>query len=124
MASLLREFSKGRGRGSRNPRRRALLVYARQLLEVLEPSGASAITPIPSGGFSEQAQPLAEPLTRRELEVLGLIAEGLSNREIAARLFIAASTVKWHVNAIFRKLEADSRVRAVARARRIGMLSE
>ena len=123
MAVLLREILKGRGGESRNPRR-ALLVYARRLLAVLESSGATAGTPLPSGGFPELAQPLAQPLTKRELEVLRLIAEGLSNREIAARLFIATSTVKWHVNAVFRKLEADSRTRAVARARRTGLLSE
>jgi LuxR family maltose regulon positive regulatory protein len=124
MAVLLREMLKERGRRSRNPRRRALVVYARRLLAVLESSGTTAVIPVPSGGFSEQAQPLAEPLTKRELEVLRLIAEGFSNREIAARLFIATSTVKWHVNSVFRKLEADSRTRAVARARQTGLLSE
>lgn len=124
MAVLLREILKERDRGSRDPRRRALPVYARRVLAVLESSGATAATPMPSGEVPEQAQPLAEPLTKRELEVLGLIAEGLSNREIAARLFIATSTVKWHVNAVFRKLEADSRTRVVARARQTGLLSE
>jgi LuxR family maltose regulon positive regulatory protein len=123
MAVLLCEMLKERGRRSRNPRWHALVAYARRLLVVIESSGTTAVTPVLSGAVPEQAQPLAEPLTKRELEVLRLIAEGLSNREIAARLFIATSTVKWHVNAVFRKLEADSRTRAVARARQAGLLS-
>jgi ATP/maltotriose-dependent transcriptional regulator MalT len=47
---------------------------------------------------------LAEPLSERELEVLALIAAGASNREIAARLFVSISTVKTHINNLYRKL--------------------
>jgi LuxR family maltose regulon positive regulatory protein len=65
-----------------------------------------------------------EPLTAREGEVLMLIAEGLSNQEIAARLFVATSTVKGYVHSVFRKLEVDSRTRAVARARELNLISE
>jgi LuxR family maltose regulon positive regulatory protein len=68
------------------------------------------------------AQPLIEPLTERELEVLRLIAAGLSNREIAQQLFVAVSTVKSHINHIFGKLEAKSRTQAVARAQVLGLL--
>ena len=53
-----------------------------------------------------------------------LITEGLSNQEIAARLFIAPSTVKGYVHSVFRKLEVDSRTRAVARARELNLISE
>ncbi len=63
-------------------------------------------------------------MTGRELEVLGLMAEGLSNQQIAARLFIAVSTVKSYVNAIFKKLGVESCTRAVAAARRLGLVSE
>jgi LuxR family maltose regulon positive regulatory protein len=56
--------------------------------------------------------------------VLALIAEGFSNQEIAARLFIATSTVKWYVHSILRKLEVDSRTKAVARARELHLVSE
>ena len=67
-------------------------------------------------------QPLIEPLSERELEVLGLIAQGLSNQEITQRLFVALSTVKGHNLRIFAKLQAKSRTEAVARARELGLL--
>jgi LuxR family maltose regulon positive regulatory protein len=68
------------------------------------------------------AQPLVEPLSPRELEVLQLIAQGLSNREICERLFIALDTVKGHNRKIFGKLEVQKRTKAVARARELGLL--
>jgi LuxR family maltose regulon positive regulatory protein len=68
------------------------------------------------------AQPLSEPLSQRELEVLQLIAQGLSNREIGERLFLALSTVKGHNRIIFGKLEVQRRTEAVARARELGLL--
>jgi DNA-binding NarL/FixJ family response regulator len=61
-------------------------------------------------------------LTPREAEVLGLIAEGLSNKLIAARLKISEHTAKFHVNAIFTKLGADTRTEAVVLAARRGLL--
>jgi LuxR family maltose regulon positive regulatory protein len=67
-------------------------------------------------------QPLVEPLSERELEVLRLIAAGLSNREIAQELFIAVGTVKRHTNHIYGKLGVHSRTEAVARARELGLL--
>jgi LuxR family maltose regulon positive regulatory protein len=68
------------------------------------------------------AQPLIEPLSQRELEVLQLIAEGLSNREIGERLFLALITVKGHNQKIFGKLQVQRRTEAVARARELGLL--
>jgi LuxR family maltose regulon positive regulatory protein len=68
------------------------------------------------------AQPLIEPLSRRELEVLRLIAQGLSNREISERLFLALITVKGHNQKIFAKLQVRRRTEAVARARELGLL--
>lgn len=67
-------------------------------------------------------QALAEPLSARELEVLRLIAAGLSNAEIAERLFIAEATVKRHINHIYGKLEVNSRTQGIARARTLGLL--
>jgi LuxR family maltose regulon positive regulatory protein len=65
---------------------------------------------------------LIEPLSPRELEVLRLIAQGLSNREIGERLFLALSTVKGHTRIIFDKLQVQRRTEAIARARQLGLL--
>ncbi|MGA2380337.1 MAG: LuxR C-terminal-related transcriptional regulator [Spirochaetia bacterium] len=61
-------------------------------------------------------------LSRRELEVLGLIAEGLSNQEIGERLFLALDTIKGHNRRIFEKLEVKRRTEAIARGRELGLL--
>jgi len=76
----------------------------------------------PGPGPAAPAQPLLDPLSDRELEVLGLVAQGLSNREIAERLFVTVSTVKSHTNHIFGKLNTRSRTEAVAKARELGLL--
>ena len=68
------------------------------------------------------AQPLVEPLSQRELEILQLIAQGLSNREISERLFLALSTVKGYNQNIFAKLQVQSRTEALVRARALGLL--
>ena len=68
------------------------------------------------------ALPLIETLSQRELEVLRLVAQGLSNREIGERLFLAIITVKGHNRNIFRKLQVRRRTEAVARARELGLL--
>ncbi len=65
---------------------------------------------------------LRERLSERELEVLRLLAEGLSNREIAARLVVAETTVKKHVNHVFDKLDVTSRTQAILRARQLGLI--
>ena len=63
-----------------------------------------------------------EPLSSRELEILKLIALGLSNREIGARLFLALDTVKGHNRRLFDKLQVERRTEAIARARELGLL--
>ncbi len=68
------------------------------------------------------AQPLIEPLSQRELEVLRLIAQGLSNDEISKRLFLALSTVKGHNQKIFDKLQVQRRTEAIVRAHELGLL--
>jgi two-component system, NarL family, nitrate/nitrite response regulator NarL len=65
---------------------------------------------------------LPEELTPRELEVLQLLAEGLSNKAIAGRLEISEHTAKYHVNAILAKLTSQTRTEAVARAARLGLV--
>lgn len=76
----------------------------------------------PDSPISTPPQPLIEPLSVREVEVLRLIAEGYTNGEIADRLVIAVGTVKRHVNNIYAKLEVSSRTQAVAKARQIGLV--
>ena len=68
------------------------------------------------------AQPLIDPLSQRELKILQLIAQGLSNREIGERLFLALDTIKGHNRKIFDKLQVQSRTEAIARARELGLL--
>ncbi len=63
-----------------------------------------------------------EPLSQRELEILKLVAQGRSNREIGERLFLALDTVKGHNRRIFDKLQVQSRMEAIARARELGLL--
>ena len=67
-------------------------------------------------------QPLVEPLSARELEVLALVAEGLSNREIGERLFITPGTVKNHVSNVLAKLGVRGRTQAVLQAQELGLL--
>jgi DNA-binding CsgD family transcriptional regulator len=71
-----------------------------------------------------QAQPLSDPLSEREREVLQLIARGASNQEIGRELVIVSDTVKRHVSHIFTKLGVQNRVRAVKQARELGLLGE
>ncbi|CAN5744971.1 hypothetical protein BH18ACI5_BH18ACI5_15850 [soil metagenome] len=72
-------------------------------------------------GFRELPR-LVEPLTRREHEVLVLLADGLRNRDIATRLAISEHTVKFHLAAIFGKLGASSRTEVVRKALRLGLI--
>lgn len=65
---------------------------------------------------------LIEPLTERELEVLNLLADGMTNQEIATRLFLATGTVKAHNHNIFSKLGVTNRVKAIASAKDLGLL--
>lgn len=83
---------------------------------LLENELAAAVTPKSPNGTS------ADLLNERELEILQLIANGLSNREIAARLYLALGTVKWYINQIYGKLNVTSRTQAVALAREAQIL--
>ena len=67
-------------------------------------------------------QPLIEPLSERELEVLHLITEGLTNQEIATRLFLTLNTIKTHTRNIYSKLGVNNRTQAAAKARDLGIL--
>jgi LuxR family maltose regulon positive regulatory protein len=95
--------------------------YVGRLLAAFEPEARG------TGVLAKASDPavasLVEPLSARELQVLQLIAEGLTNQEIAQRLFISPKTVKRHASSIYDKLDVHSRTQAAARARTLGILS-
>jgi DNA-binding NarL/FixJ family response regulator len=86
--------------------------------------------------WTRRREPLSEPqpfatnaetvreigITPRELEILGLIAEGLSNREIGERLFVSENTVKTHSSRVFEKLGVNRRVQAVQKGKDLGLI--
>jgi DNA-binding NarL/FixJ family response regulator len=104
----------------------AILAAARDE-SVLQPSVAAKVVarfaqlPVDSAP-QPQPQPLVVPLSERELDVIRLLADGRSNREIAATLFLAEGTVKNHVTNVLAKLGARDRTQAALRARELGLL--
>jgi LuxR family transcriptional regulator, maltose regulon positive regulatory protein len=92
--------------------------YTGKLLAVLEAEEQKS----ENTSYPAPAQSLIEPLSHRELEVLQLMAQGLSNQEMSERLFLALDTVKGHNRKIFGKLQVQRRTEAVARARELGLL--
>jgi len=90
-------------------------------------AGGSLLQPVVASKLMQhisrvEEQPLAEPLTDRECEVLALLAQGKSNKEIAAELFITQRTVKFHVSSIMGKLGAGNRTEAVTLAAQRGLI--
>lgn len=73
-------------------------------------------------GMVQLSHPVAEPLSERELQVLRLVADGLSNGEISARLVVSVGTVKSHVHTIIEKLGVSSRTQAVAKSKELGLI--
>jgi LuxR family maltose regulon positive regulatory protein len=103
-------------------RQTRLIAYADTLLKVvinITPKLQSMSEPPNSPGLQSS---LVEPLSARELEVLHLIAEGLSNDSIARKLFLSVSTVKVHLRHIYGKLNVNSRTQAVARLHELNLL--
>ena len=88
-----------------------------------EPVADHAGKPLGTGeDGASSVPPLVEPLTERETEVLGLLASGRTNREIAADLFVTVGTIKAHTSNIYAKLQARNRTEALARARDLNLL--
>jgi LuxR family maltose regulon positive regulatory protein len=91
--------------------------YVRTLLKAFQQEQGTELAslPSPSGG-------LIDPLSARELEVLQLLAEGLSNKEIASKLVVTPETIKQHLKNICRKLDVHGRMQAVRRGRELKLL--
>jgi LuxR family maltose regulon positive regulatory protein len=91
-----------------------------------EAASKAAAHPVPSPphhpGTSSLSQPLVEPLTNRELDVLELLSRRLQDKEIAKKLFISPTTVKTHLKHIYQKFSVRSRLQAIEKARKLGFL--
>jgi LuxR family maltose regulon positive regulatory protein len=135
MASLLSQLRARERRAQTPALATKTLSYIDRLLAAFETTGpitvASKDEPAlvqareqREGEYIRYGEFLVEPLSRRELEVLGLLAQGASNTEIAERLVIALNTVKRHISNIFEKLGVSNRTQAVAQARSLGLLNE
>nr|BBH93900.1 DNA-binding response regulator [Thermogemmatispora argillosa] len=98
------------------------VVASKLLRQVVQQQSASGSAPAQSGEPSSATYPY-EPLTERELEVLRLLAQGMPNKEIAARLVISERTAKFHVSSIMNKLGATNRTEAVALAAQRGLIT-
>jgi DNA-binding NarL/FixJ family response regulator len=102
------------------------LLAARRGESVLQPSVAAKVVArfarMTDGEAAPRPQPLVVPLSERELEVLRLLAEGSSNREIASALFLAEGTVKNHVTNLLGKLGARDRTQAALRGKALGLI--
>jgi LuxR family maltose regulon positive regulatory protein len=107
---LLEEIIEGGKRGHDYTKAGFSLTYVKRIVSVFK------------AGTSPTIEGLTDPISDRELEVLHLIKAGLSNREIAERLFISLNTVKTHTKNINSKLSVNSRIKAVAQAKKLGLL--
>ncbi len=87
-------------------------------------AGQSALAPAVTSRLLERVRKPATSLSPRELDVLSLVADGKSNAEVAAELFVGETTVKTHLVHIFDKLGVGSRTAAVNAARRAGLLRD
>lgn len=96
-----------------------VLVFVDELLDLI---GAPPDTdPAPEPDSVRHA--LDDSLSERELEILALLAEGMTNREIATKLFLAVGTIKWYLHNLYETLGVGNRTEAVAQARELGLIS-
>ena len=116
----LRVFLSGRASDELDALRRKLTADPHlELVDRAEAAEAVVSLPIRS---SVPREPLVEHLTKREHDVLALVADGLANREIATALAISEHTVKFHLASIFGKLGVSTRTKAVQRGLRLGVI--
>lgn len=116
MAALLLQFTETR-QTQPAVKQQSAPAYLNKLLASL---GVDAL--VPSSPAYQDSQPLVDPLSEREFEVLQLIAAGLTNQEILEKLVIARGTLKTHIRNIYRKLAVNSRLQAVTKAKALKLL--
>lgn len=73
---------------------------------------------------TSHTQPLIDPFTKRELQILRLLADGSTNNEIASELVLSLETIKWYNKQIYSKLGVNSRVQAISQAEKLGLLGD
>jgi LuxR family maltose regulon positive regulatory protein len=103
-------------------RQNVALDYIGQILAAFRDDEQAVITEAANQPITSDHQPLVEPLTNRELDVLELLAQRLSNQEIAEKLFISTTTIKTHLQNIYGKLNVSKRREAAEKAKKIGIL--
>jgi LuxR family maltose regulon positive regulatory protein len=96
--------------------------YAKQLLISFQPMRIKSKIPRPLSNLGKDPLYLVDPLSERELEVLGLLAAGLSPAEVAKKLFLSPFTLKAHTQNIYTKLDVHSRIQAINKAREMNLL--
>jgi LuxR family maltose regulon positive regulatory protein len=119
MATLLHQLLAGQRRERLAAAGAVPREYLARLVDAFEQAGLPVRAPAGRGAV---VAGLVEPLTARELEVLGLLAAGAPNRAIAEQLVVTPETVKKHLSHLFDKLGVANRTQAVARARQLGLL--
>ena len=124
MTGLLAKYRSYSQTQAQNASTQSSLAYLNRLIadeEVIEIGTKTAVVdPKQPSGAGEE---IIDQLTGRESEVLELIASGMSNRAIAGQLIVAETTLKWHVRNLYTILHVKSRTQAVAKARRLGLIS-
>lgn len=123
MVELLRQFVREQQKENQTEASRVLQNYALKLLAAFPPEVVPAAVQTHKASVALPASYLVDPLSERELEILKLVAEGLTNHEIGRKLFLATSTVKRHLNNIYAKLDVHSRTQAVAKGKELKILA-
>jgi LuxR family maltose regulon positive regulatory protein len=110
---------------SGRPAKELLLAYLRSPAPAHQAYVRKLVNTFPSESpnvSTRESQMLVDPLTPRELDVLGLMAAGLSNRQIAEKLILSEGTVKFHVHSILEKIGVHSRTQAIVRAKELKLV--
>ncbi|GAB4580543.1 MAG: response regulator transcription factor [Anaerolineales bacterium] len=117
LADAIRTVAKGGALIDPSVTRKVVAEFAR-----LTNSARGTVPPVERQSSRPGTGPLIEPLSDREQEILRLLAEGLTNREIAHRLYLAEGTVKNYISSILMKIDARDRTQAALRARELGLI--